>query len=71
MVEHNQTICWLLLMDCLSVFDHFVALAHKGLIFLLLYVMLDLHLYFFVMFIFTFSFDGKFIYCKHFFRKNK
>ena len=55
MVEHNQTICWLLLMDCLSVFDRFVGLAHKGLIFLLLYIMLDLYLYFFVMFIFTFT----------------
>ena len=31
MVKHAQTIRWLLLMNCLSVFDHFVGLALKGL----------------------------------------
>ena len=31
MVEHTQTIRWLLPADCLSVFDHFVGLAFKGL----------------------------------------
>ena len=67
-VEHNQTICWLLLMDCLSVFDRFVGLALKGLIFFLSYIMLDLYLYFFVMFIFTYTFDVKFNSYKLFFR---
>ena len=32
MVKHTQTIRWLLPMNCLSVFDHFVGLALKGLI---------------------------------------
>ena len=32
MVKHTQTIRRLLLTNCLSVFDHFVGLAHKGLI---------------------------------------
>ena len=27
MVKQTQTICWLLPMNCLSVFDHFVGLA--------------------------------------------
>ena len=31
MVKHTQTICRLLPMNCLSVFDHFVGLALKGL----------------------------------------
>ena len=31
MVEHTQPIRWLLLRNCLSVFDHFVGLALKGL----------------------------------------
>ena len=31
MVKHTQTIRWLLLMICLSVFNHFVELALKGL----------------------------------------
>ena len=31
MVRHAQTIRWLLPTDCLSVFDHFVGLAFKGL----------------------------------------
>ena len=30
MVKHTQTICPLLLMNCVSVFDHFVELAFKG-----------------------------------------
>ena len=55
-------------MDCLSVFDFFVGLALKGLIFLLSYIMPDLYLYFFVMFIFTYTFDVKFNCCKLFFR---
>ena len=32
MVKHTQTICWQLLTNCLSMFDHFVELALKGLI---------------------------------------
>ena len=71
MVKINQAICWLLLMDGLSVFDHFVGLALKGLIFLVLHIMFDLYLYFFVMFRFTFTFDGKFICCKLFLEINK
>ena len=31
MIKHTQTICRLLLTNCLSVFDHFVGLALKGL----------------------------------------
>ena len=31
MVKHTQTICWLLVTDCLSVFDHFMGLAFKRL----------------------------------------
>ena len=31
MVRHNQAIRWLLLTNCLRVFDHFVGLALKGL----------------------------------------
>ena len=31
MVKHTQTICRLLQANCLSVFDHFVGLALKGL----------------------------------------
>ena len=31
MVKHAQTIHWLLPSNCLSVFDHFVGLALKGL----------------------------------------
>ena len=31
-VKHTQTICRLLPKNCLSVFDHFVGLALKGLI---------------------------------------
>ena len=31
MVKHPQAICWLLLTNCLSVFDHSVGLALKGL----------------------------------------
>ena len=31
MVKHAQTIHWLLQKNCLSVFDHFVVLALKGL----------------------------------------
>ena len=31
MVKHTQTICRLLPTNCLSVFDHFVGLALKGL----------------------------------------
>ena len=31
MVKHTQTIRWLLPTNCLSVFDHFVELALKGL----------------------------------------
>ena len=31
MVEHTQRIRWLLLTNCLSVFDYFVGLALKGL----------------------------------------
>ena len=31
MVRYTQTICRLLPMNCLSVFDHFVGLALKGL----------------------------------------
>ena len=31
MVKHTQTFCWLLLTNCLSVFDHFVGLVPKGL----------------------------------------
>ena len=31
-VKHTKTICWLLLTNCLSVFDHFVGLALKGLL---------------------------------------
>ena len=31
MVKHTQTICRLLGTNCLSVFDHFVGLAFKGL----------------------------------------
>ena len=31
MVKHTKTICQLLPMNCLSVFDHFVGLALKGL----------------------------------------
>ena len=31
MVKHTQTICQLLLTNCLSVFDHFKGLALKGL----------------------------------------
>ena len=31
MVNHTQTICWLLPMNCLSMFDHLVGLALKGL----------------------------------------
>ena len=31
MVKHTQAICRLLPMNCLSVFDHFVGLALKGL----------------------------------------
>ena len=34
MVKHTQTICQLLLMNFLSVFDHFVMLSLKGLSFL-------------------------------------
>ena len=34
MVEHIQTICWLLPTNCLSVFDHFVVLTLRGLGFL-------------------------------------
>ena len=30
-VKHTQTICRLLIMNCLNVFDHFVGLALKGL----------------------------------------
>ena len=55
-------------MDCLSEFDRFVGLALKGLIFFLSYIMLDLYLYFFVMFIFTYTFDVKFNSYKLFFR---
>ena len=32
MVKHTQTICWLLLTNCLSVFDHFMGLGLKELI---------------------------------------
>ena len=32
MVKHTQTICRLLLKNCLSVFDHFEGLALKGLV---------------------------------------
>ena len=32
MVKHTQTICWLLLTNCLSVFDHFVGLLLQRLI---------------------------------------
>ena len=32
MVKHTQKNCWLLPTNCLSVFDHFVRLALKGLI---------------------------------------
>ena len=31
MVKHTQTIRWLLQRNCLSVFDHFVGFAFKGL----------------------------------------
>ena len=31
MVKYSQTICWLLPTNCLSVFDHFVGFALKGL----------------------------------------
>ena len=31
MVKHTQTIRWLLQINCLSVFDHFVGLTLKGL----------------------------------------
>ena len=31
MVKHTQTIRWQQLTNCLSVFDHFVKLAFKGL----------------------------------------
>ena len=31
MVKHTQRICWLLLTNCFSVFDHFVGLSHKEL----------------------------------------
>ena len=31
MVKHTQTIRWLVLTNCLSVFDHFVGLTLKGL----------------------------------------
>ena len=31
MVKHTQTICRLLPMNCVSVFEHFVGLAVKGL----------------------------------------
>ena len=31
MVKHAHTIRWLLPMDCLSVFEHFVGLLFKGL----------------------------------------
>ena len=31
MVNHTQTICWLLPTNCLSMFDHLVGLALKGL----------------------------------------
>ena len=31
MIKHTQTICWLLMSTCLSVFDHFVGLRLKGL----------------------------------------
>ena len=31
MVKHTQTIFWLLPTNCLSVFDHFMGLALKGL----------------------------------------
>ena len=31
MVKHTQTICRLLSMNCLSVFDHFLALPLEGL----------------------------------------
>ena len=31
MVKHTQTICLLLLTNCLSMFDHFVGLIFKGL----------------------------------------
>ena len=51
---------------CLSVFDCFVGLALNGIIFLLLYIMFDLYLYFFINFIFTFTLDRKFICCKLF-----
>ena len=34
MVKHTQTICRLLPMNCLSVFDYFVGLALKGLMLL-------------------------------------
>ena len=30
MVKHTQTIRWLLPMNCLNVFDHFLGLALKG-----------------------------------------
>ena len=31
MIRHTQTICLQQTANCLSVFDHFVGLAHKGL----------------------------------------
>ena len=31
MIKHTQIICWQQLTNCLSVFDHFVGLALKGL----------------------------------------
>ena len=34
MVKHTQTICRILPTNCVSVFDHFVYLAFKGLIYL-------------------------------------
>ena len=52
--------------QCLSVFDCFVGLALNGIIFLLLYIMFDLYLYFFLNFIFAFTLDIKFICCKLF-----
>ena len=39
MVKHTQTIRQLLPMNCLSLFDHFVGLALKGLTFVTFYAL--------------------------------
>ena len=47
MVKHTQTICWLLLTNCLSVFDDFVGLALKGLMkmeFTIFFISLQTHI---------------------------